>query len=186
MWTNGWLLNFWCVWKTAVTCEGFHFDFRADLISIGGWKIIWHLICSIGQIKQFLKNQKNILWNYISVRSRLRNRGKVTDKCDCISGKVEVLYSMMETQSNENVKMSSPKCYRANNTMFPTSNPVEKLVQPLLTSGGWSLYEIAKVPESFQHKVCTLDPIGWLYQVLVIHLFWKGWNHVIIIWPCIL
>lgn len=84
-------------------------------------------------------------------------------QCDSISGnagKVEVLYSMMETRSNENVKMSSPKCYRANNTMFPTSNPVEKQDQSLLTSGGWSLYEIAKVPESFQHKVCTLDHIG--------------------------
>lgn len=67
----------------------------------------------------------------------------------------------METQSNENVKMSGPECDRVNYTLFPTSDPVEKLVQSLLTSGGRRLDdEIATVPDGFQREVWKLDPKG--------------------------
>lgn len=60
---------------------------------------------------------------------------------------------MVETQSNENVQMSSSECRRANNTLFPTFDAVEKPVQTVLTSGGWRLVEIQTVPVSFQHEV---------------------------------
>lgn len=62
--------------------------------------------------------------------------GQINRKSDCIIGNVgraEVPYSMVETQSNENVQMSGAECRRANNTLFPTSNAVEKLVQSVLT-----------------------------------------------------
>lgn len=53
----------------------------------------------------------------------------MTEKSDCISGNVggvAVSYSMVETQSNENVQMSGSECRRAKNTLFPTSDAVEK------------------------------------------------------------
>lgn len=53
------------------------------------------------------------MWDYISVRPR--KQYKFTEKSDCISGnvgRVEVSYSMVETQSNENVQMSSSECRR--------------------------------------------------------------------------
>lgn len=60
---------------------------------------------------------------------------------------------MLETQSNENMSgLVQTSVTEPHDTLFPASDPVEKLIWSLLTSGGQRLEEIAVVINVFSMK----------------------------------
>lgn len=52
----------------------------------------------------------------------------------------------METQGNENVRMSSQDFHEAKGMLFPTTDSVEKIaLRSLQTSGGWETNSVARL-----------------------------------------